>query len=108
MCHKVLHWARRLGARKALWITDDQHKIDACASGVFHLLSAARATLSVDVSDTRRIFPLLVYALWTLWPKYKQQFIEDTASLSGDPSPSIVFKCCRRKDIVRATLFYFQ
>ncbi|KAJ7204794.1 hypothetical protein GGX14DRAFT_398133 [Mycena pura] len=49
--HGVLHWARLRGdpdTRKVLWITDDQHKIDACASGVFHLLSAARATLSVD------------------------------------------------------------
>ncbi|KAJ7868356.1 hypothetical protein B0H14DRAFT_3132679 [Mycena olivaceomarginata] len=81
--HGVLNWARLLGdpdARKVPWITDDQDKIDACASGVFHLLSATKATLSVDVSHTKRIMPLLVYALWTSWPEFKQQLIDEANS----------------------------
>lgn len=81
--HGVLHWARLLGdpdTRTALWITHDQHNINSCASRVFHLLSAAQATLSVDVSDIGRIIPLLVYALWTSWPEYRQHLIKYEAS----------------------------
>ncbi|KAJ7823196.1 hypothetical protein B0H14DRAFT_1312224 [Mycena olivaceomarginata] len=84
--HRVLYWDRLCGdpgRRKLLWITDDQHNINACASGVFHLLSAAPTTLSVDVSDTALIHPHLVQALWTLCPEYKQQVHNDMWSINN-------------------------
>lgn len=85
LCHCVLYWVRLCGdpgRQKLLWITDDQHNINACASGVFHLLSAASTTLSVDVSDTALIHPHLVHALWTLCPQYKQQVQNDMWSIN--------------------------